>query len=59
MIQSVDQARDQYHMHYAGFLPNDPRFKNIMIDSSTFGTNETADFLADGIRRKFPYIFQK
>ena len=29
MIQSVDQARDQYHMHYAGFLPNDPRFKTL------------------------------
>ena len=60
MIQSVDQARDQYHMHYAGFLPNDPRFKNTYDPTaSTFGTNETADFLADGIRRKFPYIFQK
>lgn len=57
MIQSVDQARDQYHMHYAGFLPNDPRFKNIMIDSSTLGIEETADFLAEGIRRKFSGIF--
>ena len=53
MIKSVDEARDSYHMHYAGFLPSDPRFKNIMIDSSLLGVEETADFLVDAIKRKF------
>ena len=52
MIRSVD-ARDDYHMHYAGFLPSDPKHKNIMVDSSVLGVEGTADFLVDFIRRKF------
>ena len=53
MIRSVDEARDDYHMHYAGFLPSDPKHKNIMVDSSVLGVEGTADFLVDFIRRKF------
>ncbi len=53
MIRSVDEARDGYHMHYAGFLPSDPKHKNIMVDSSVLGVEGTADFLVDFIRRKF------
>lgn len=53
MIRLVDEARDNYHMHYAGFLPSDPKHKNIMVDSSVLGVEKTADFLVDFIRRKF------
>ena len=53
MIRSVDEARDDYHMHYAVFLPSDPKHKNIMVDSSVLGVEGTADFLVDFIRRKF------
>ena len=53
MIRSVDEARDDYYMHYAGFLPSDPKHKNIMVDSSVLGVEGTADFLVDFIRRKF------
>lgn len=53
MIRSVDEARDDYNMHYAGFLPSDPKHKNIMVDSSVLGVEGTADFLVDFIRRKF------
>lgn len=53
MIKSVDEARDQYHMHYAGFHPDDKKFKNIMIDSSTLGVEGTAEFLADMVRKRF------
>jgi cytidylate kinase len=53
MIKSVDEARDTYHMHYAGFLPNDQRFKQIMIDSSLLGVEGTADFLVDAVKKKF------
>ncbi len=52
MIKSVDEARDSYHMQYAGFLPDDKRHKDIMIDSSLFGVEGTAAFLADAIKRK-------
>ena len=53
MIRVVDEARDHYHMHYAGFLPNDQRFKEIMIDSSMLGTEGTADYLVEAVKRKF------
>lgn len=52
MIKSVDEARDSYHMQYAGFLPDDKRHKDIMIDSSLFGVEGTAAFLADAVKRK-------
>ncbi len=53
MIKEVDQARDNYHMHYTGYLPNDQRFKEIMIDSSLFGTEGTADYLVEAVKRYF------
>lgn len=53
MIKMVDEARDHYHMHYAGFLPNDQRFKEIMIDSSMLGTDGTAEYLVDAVKRRF------
>ena len=53
MIRAVDEARDHYHMHYAGFLPNDQKFKEIMIDSSMLGTEGTADYLVDAVKMKF------
>ena len=53
MIRSVDEAREQYHLHYAGFRPADQKFKNIMIDSSMFGTEGTAEYLVDAVKRRF------
>ena len=53
MIRAVDEVRDSYHMQYAGFLPDDKRHKDIMIDSSLFGVEGTAQYLADAVRRKF------
>lgn len=53
MIKSVDAARDSYHMQYAGYLPDDKRHKDIMIDSSLFGVEGTAQFLAEAVRKKF------
>lgn len=53
MIKAVDEARDYFHMHYAGFAPNDQRFKEIMIDSSMFGTEGTADYLVEAVKKRF------
>ncbi len=53
MIHEVDKARRSYHMQYAGFAPGDPRFKHLLIDSSLFGIEGTAQYLAEGVRRKF------
>ena len=49
----LDEARDNYHMHYAGFLPSDPKHKTIMIDSSSLGVEGTAEYLVDFIQKKF------
>ncbi|MGN0313585.1 MAG: AAA family ATPase [Fusicatenibacter sp.] len=53
MIVAVDEARDSYHMQYAGYKPDDKNHKDILIDSSFLGVDGTADFLATAIRRKF------
>lgn len=53
MIATVDEARESYHLNFAGFKPDDKRFKDIMIDSSFLGVEGTADFIADAIKQKF------
>ena len=53
MIVDVDEARDSYHMHYAGYYPDDKLHKDIMIDSSVLGVDGTAEYLVDLIKRKF------
>ena len=53
MIVDVDEARDSYHMHYAGYLPDDKNHKDILIDSSFLGVEKTAQYLAEAVRQKF------
>lgn len=52
-IIRVDKARNAYHKKYAGFLPNDPEHKQLMIDSSLLGPEETAHWIAELARRNF------
>lgn len=54
MIREVDAARTEYHLHYAGFRPDDQHFKDICIDSSFLGVDGTAAWLAEAVRRKYP-----
>lgn len=53
MIVAIDEARDSYHMQYAGYHPNDKNHKSILVDSSFLGVEGTADFLVDAVKRKF------
>ena len=53
MIRDVDAARDNYQMHYAGYHPYDIRYKDILVNSSLYGVEGTADFLADAVKRRF------
>lgn len=53
MIVDVDEARDSYHMHYAGYLPDDKNHKDLMIDSSFLGVEKTAQYLAEAVIKKF------
>ena len=53
MIVAVDKARDSYHMNFTGYMPDDKKHKDIMIDSSLLGVEGTAEYLAELVRRKF------
>ena len=53
MISKVDKARDVYHKTYAGFLPGDFRYKDLMLDSGLLGVDGTAKAIADIANLKF------
>lgn len=53
MIISVDRARNTYHKKYAGYMPDDPRHKHLMIDSSLLGVEGTAGLIADMVRKLY------
>ena len=53
MCVEVDKARDSYQMRYAGGLLDDKRTKNLLIDSSLFSVEGTAEFLVEAVKRRF------
>ena len=53
MCVEVDKARDLYQQRYAGCNLDDKRTKHILIDSSLFGIEGTAEFLVDAAKRRF------
>lgn len=53
MIRDVDKARDNYYKNYAGYSLEDIKNKHLMIDSSLFGVNDTAQILAEIIKKRF------
>lgn len=52
-IVSMDEARDSYYMNIAGYLPDDKRHKDLMINTSLLGINGTAEYLAEAVKRRF------
>ena len=50
MMLEVDKARERYHKEYAGYLPSDVRYKNLLIDSSILGLEGTAEILEDFVK---------
>lgn len=50
MVNDVDAARDRYHRQYAGYLPDDPTYKHLMVDSSILGVEGTADLLEQYVK---------
>ena len=53
MIVAVDEARNSYHMNYAGYLPDDKYHKDILVNSSFLGIEGTADYLVQAVQKKF------
>ena len=52
-IRKVDKARKAYHLHYAGYAPGDPQNLDLLINSSVFGINGTAEALAEMVKIRF------
>ncbi len=53
MLVEDDEEVKSYYISYAGYKPDDKNHKDILIDSSLFGTEGTAEYLAEAVRRKF------
>ena len=53
MIAEVDRARVAYHRHFAGYLPDDPEHKHVIINSALLEVEGTAQALAAIVRQKF------
>ncbi|MCC8125802.1 MAG: cytidylate kinase-like family protein [Clostridiales bacterium] len=56
MIEKVDKARNRYWLRYAKHLPSDLEYCHLMIDSSLFGINGTAQMLATVVKDRFQEI---
>ncbi|MGN1023168.1 MAG: AAA family ATPase [Lachnospiraceae bacterium] len=50
MLRDVDAARVRYHKKYAGYRPDDPRYQDLMVDTSVLGPDGTADLLETYVR---------
>lgn len=59
MIFEVDKARSNYHKHFAGCNLGDRKYIDFSIDSSLLGPDETAEALADFVKRKFRNMISK
>ncbi len=53
MINKVDKARKAYHVHYAGYDPNDQENQDVLINSGVLGINGTAECLAQMVKIRF------
>ena len=53
MCYEVDEARAAYQLKHAGYKARDRFTEHIMIDSSVFGVEGTADYLVEAVKRRF------
>ncbi|MBQ0028268.1 MAG: cytidylate kinase-like family protein [Lachnospiraceae bacterium] len=52
-IKGVDKARDNYHLRYAKYLPNDMNHIHVMLDSGTLGVEGTAQAIVKIAKDRF------
>lgn len=53
MIRAVDKARENYRYHYSSEVKNVYDGYDIMIDSSKYGVDTTADILTEMVKKLF------
>jgi hypothetical protein len=51
----IDNARDTYTKTIAGVSCHDARNYDFVFNVTLFSTDSVAQFLADNIRKKFPF----
>lgn len=59
MIAEVDKARDNYHKYYTGMTASTITGRQIMIDSSFVGPDQTAEILAEMIKKRVDMGFEE
>lgn len=52
MIRSIDKARESYHRAFAGYSADSLCNRDAMLDSSSFGIEDSAAILAEMVMRK-------
>ncbi len=53
MVDEVDRSREEYYKHYTGCAYNTTFFRQLLIDSSLLGIQETAQLIADIAKQRF------
>ncbi len=52
MVLEVDQARERYHERYGNYGRDGLAYKHLLINSSYFGVERTAEMIAECVREK-------
>ncbi|MBR1514851.1 MAG: cytidylate kinase-like family protein [Bacteroidales bacterium] len=58
-IDEVDKARDNYTLTFAGVSRYDARNYDFVFNITQFPTDLVAQFLADNIRKKYPFLMKQ
>lgn len=53
MIKSIDEARKNYHKYYTGYPADTLHDRQLLIDSSLLGAEQTANLLVEIVKKKF------
>ncbi len=52
VIPKAEKARNNYHLHYTGYMQDDPAHKDILIDTGKVGISVTAEILEKIVRER-------
>lgn len=53
LVAQTDEERIAYHMNFTGFLPDSKYHKDLMVNSSLLGVEDTARMLAGVVKTRF------
>ncbi len=50
VIPKAEKARNNYYLHYTGYMQDDPAHKDLIMDTEKFGIEGTAEILENIVR---------